>query len=96
MRIQPVTGYCPNFTNKAQERVSSEKELKKAATLSDLYKESDAIQKKIDEQNKLIMSTLMAQSRYLVEPTPKRFEEMKYELINLGTSGVADKIFNGG
>ena len=96
MRIQPVTGYCPNFTNKVQERVSSEKELKKAATLADLYKESDAIKKQIEYQNKLIMSAIMAQSKYLVEPTTKRFEEMKYELLNLGTSGYADKIFSGG
>jgi hypothetical protein len=96
MRIQPVTGYHPAFTDGAQNRVSSEKELKKPATLSDLYKESDNIQKKIDEQNKLIMSAIMARSKYLVDPTPKKFEEMKYELINLGTSGYADKIFNGG
>jgi len=96
MKIQPVIGYHPAFTDGVQRRVSSEKELKKQATLSDLYKESDAIQKKIDEQNKLIMSAIMAQSKYLVDPTPKKLEEMKYELINLRTSGGADKMFSGG
>lgn len=93
MRIQPVIAYSPNFTNRTQNRVTSEKELKKTATLSDLYKESDAIQKKIDKQNELIMSALMAQSKYLVEPTKDNCDEMKYALLNLGTSGAADKLY---
>ena len=93
MKVQPISYDQPNFTNNRDTRVSTPKELNKPAKLSDLYKESDMILAKLEEQNKLIMNALATQSNCVVKPTEDNYNKMRFALVNLGTSGTADKLF---